>query len=89
MKSMHAHGLPVRVLDVLETDGSWLTTAGVTLMLAGVNLKSVEKALFRLRMRGLVDHRVVQMAGLCRQSAKPFDGSRIGGVETRSEWRTL
>jgi hypothetical protein len=86
---MHANGIPARVLDVLETDGSWLTTAGVTLMLSGANQKSVEKALFRLLTRGLVDHRVVQMAGLCRQSAKPFDGSRIGGVETRSEWKTL
>jgi hypothetical protein len=86
---MLANGLPVRVLDVLETDGSWLTTAGVTLMLPDAHQESVEKALFRLRRRGLVDHRVVQMAGLPRQSAKPFDGSRIGGVETRSEWKTL
>ena len=89
MKSMHAHGLPVRVLDVLETDGSWLTTAGVTLMLPNVNVKSVEKALFRLRLRGLVAHRVVLMAGLHRRTAKPLDGSGIGGVETRSEWKTL
>lgn len=83
----NARGLPARSLDLLETDGGWLTTAGVALEL-GAAYESADRALSRLRDRGLVESRVVELAGSFRyQQAqhKVTHGTRT--LDSRHEWR--
>lgn len=54
--TIHATGLPARVLEQLVLDGGWLTTDGVCLLVPG-NPRSVQRALHRLHRLGLVETR--------------------------------
>lgn len=50
------------ILDLLETDGGWLTAAGIALHL-GINEDSVESRMRHLRQRGKVRSRFVPLSG--------------------------
>lgn len=63
------------VLDILETDGGWLTSHGIAID-TGFTAKSVEHALFTQRKRGVVESRRVDLA--LRANGSP---------EFRTEWR--
>lgn len=51
---LHSGGIPDRVLDVLVTDGGWLTTQGVCLLFDEKDEETVRTALGRLKRRGFV-----------------------------------
>lgn len=51
------------ILDLLETDGGWLTTSGIAMRLE-VNERSLDRRLARLRENGLVRSRYVPLSGL-------------------------
>lgn len=72
--TIRPQGSLARVLDALETDGGWLTADGIAL-LAPYSADTIGRSLFRLRNRGLVESRQVELA---------FGGS---GWDTRLEWR--
>lgn len=74
--SMWPQGTPVRVMDVLETDGGWLTTPGLALYL-GVTTDTAFSALKRLRFSGYVQSRIVELA------YSPSGRKQ----ESRMEWR--
>lgn len=82
------NGLPARVLDVLETDGGWLTTEGVALQVVG-KLDTVRHALYRLQRLGLVESRQVELAKRGGgKTAQTYSGNGLSGyVDVRREWR--
>ena len=63
------------VLDLLELDGGWLTAEGLALDL-GFDPETVDRTLYRLRQKNLVQSRVVELAL-----------SSAGRLQSRSEWR--
>jgi len=83
-------GTPARLLDVLETDGGWLTIAGLA-MRVDAQERSVDRALWRLHAKGCVDYRVVEMAtghaGPRAPSKWSLHQPHTAWVERRSEWR--
>jgi predicted transcriptional regulator len=80
-------GTPVRILDVLETDGGWLTAEGIALML-NVSLGTVSRALWRLRSTGEVEHRTVPLAAKLGRPATTYSGNGCSSrLDQRSEWR--
>lgn len=89
MKGMHVNGIPARTLDVLETDGGWLTADGLSVAL-DAGLPAVERALWRLRQRALVEYRSVPLA-LMRPKSGDYSGNKRGAtkLDTRGEWRFL
>lgn len=84
---LRENGLPVRILDVLETDGGWLTTDGIALQLGWENTESVYRALRRLLLKGLVEERLVHLAGHLNPPTQTYSGSGVGIMDTRAEWR--
>lgn len=86
-KRLATNGIPVRLMDLLETDGGWLTLDYMAMKL-DEREESVEKALVRLRDRGLVEDRMFELALEC-----PPGGSFRGGMrrrpllDVRREWR--
>lgn len=69
---------PARILDALETDGGWLTADGIALLVP-YSGETISRNLFRLRKRGLVESRQVELA---------FKQLPTGsGWDTRLEWR--
>ena len=62
MPVLHPKKTPARILDLLETDGGWLTVEGMSLYL-GVTTETVQKALERLRNSGFVIMRELPLAG--------------------------
>lgn len=87
VKGLHSNGLPARILDVLETDGGWLTTDGVALELGWENTESVYRALSRLVVRGFAEHRQVQLAGYANPVPGTYSGNGVGLTDRRAEWR--
>jgi predicted transcriptional regulator len=81
-------GVSVRALDVLETDGGWLTTDGVVLLVGG-SRDTVRKALWRLAKAGLVESRQVQLAqrGGGREASSYSGNGSSGYLDVRTEWR--
>lgn len=73
---LSATGNPVRILDVLETDGGWSTTAYVA-MLIDASERTTDRALHRLRVRGLVESRVEEVT------------NHKNHIRRRVEWRTV
>ena len=63
------------LLDLLELDGGWLTSEGLALDL-GFDPQTVDRTLYRLRQKNLVESRVVELAL-----------SSGGRLQSRSEWR--
>lgn len=98
MKSMHSNGIPVRLLDLLETDGGWLTVDGIAVGL-DVKPESVSRALYRLRNTGLVESRRVELLASTAPSRRPagtpkWQNNSIRGEpghpgEHRVEWRLV
>lgn len=76
-------GHPARLLDHLETDGGWLTSESLALLI-GASKDSVDRALWRLKERGLIEKRSVGLA-----SARLDFGGRSAQLETRGEWRFI
>lgn len=89
---MNSRGYPARVLDALETDGGWLTVDGIQLVVGG-RTDTLRRALERLKHRGMVERRLVEMAHADPGTGDgPFRGRGQGSVNTidkRSEWRTV
>ena len=56
----HRNGVPMRLLDVLETDGVWANREYLANRL-DVSAYAVDRALYRLRRDGLVESRPVQL----------------------------
>jgi predicted transcriptional regulator len=80
-------GLPARILDVLETDGGWLTTEGVALQVGGRD-DSVQRALYRLHDRGLVESRRFRLAQVSGRPSRTYSGNGLGSwFDWRTEWR--
>ena len=78
MTGLLATGNPARVLDVLETDGGWLTPEGIQLCLPHEVLpNTLKRALWNLRTRGYIHQRTIQLG-------RPDVG---GFIESRSEWK--
>ena len=78
MSGLSTTGNPARVLDVLETDGGWLTCEGIQLCLQQQVLpNTLKRALWNLRQRGYIHQRTIQLA-------RPDVG---GFIESRSEWK--
>lgn len=92
--TLHTKGIPARMLDLLETDGGWLTVHGLAHELEA-NPESVERALWRLRLKGLVECRRIELLGsLPRRRPDGEAGFRVHdfgeaghGAEYRTEWR--
>lgn len=70
------------LLDLLRMDGGWLTAEGLALCFPRSNPEAIGRALYRLRHRGQVEMRIVELAGNGRQM-------RPGQIETRKEWRAV
>lgn len=70
---LHAAGLSVRILDLLETDGP-LRSRQISDVLQS-NMDATNRALYRLRQRGLVKSRLVLV-----------DGVGAVGVADVNEW---
>jgi hypothetical protein len=85
---LNRRGLPARLLDFLETDGGWLTTDGLAMAL-DEQRNSVDKALDRLKQRGLVENRLVPLATAVASRAKTRVGVGGLGFDSRTEWRFL
>lgn len=62
MPVLHPKKTPARILDLLETDGGWLTVEGMCVHL-GVTGETAQKALERLRNSGFVVMRELPLAG--------------------------
>lgn len=69
---------PSSVFDYLEADGGWLTVPGIALAV-GQGEETVRSQLRRLRKRGLVEWRCLELA----HSGHGF------GVDRRYEWRAV
>lgn len=83
---MGEKSIPSRILDLLETDGGWLTVAGIAMEL-NANEESVDRALYRLRQRGQVQHRDVELARSGRTNHTAYGSSTgSGSAEHRREW---
>ncbi len=54
---MRFGSIPFIVLDLLASDGGWLTTAGVVLMFPDEKDKTVNKVLTRMKGRGWLESR--------------------------------
>ena len=65
-----------RITDLLEIEGGWWTAAGISLRL-GLNEDSVLRSLVRMRNRGVVESRRVELSY--------GDGH---SWQARQEWRT-
>lgn len=87
-KQLHPHGIPVRLMDLLETDGGWLTLDYMAMKL-DEKVESVERALIRLRDRGLVETRVEELASRPsgRVSSVYASGQWNSSMDTKREWR--
>ena len=72
MKRTGTTGTPALVLDILATDGGWLTGEGVALLLPDVKPGTVATALWRLFKAGLVEQRSIE--------AEPFSRSEWRGL---------
>ena len=60
-----------RALDVLQTDGGWLTAQGIHLYLTDVRPQTLQRALWKLHHKGHIHHRIVDLTQR----------------ETRCEWK--
>ncbi len=54
---MRFGSIPYIVLDLLGSDGGWLTTAGVTLMVPDARVDTIRKALTRLKSQDCLESR--------------------------------
>jgi predicted ArsR family transcriptional regulator len=84
--TLHQNGIPARLVDVLETDGGWLTVDGLAHQL-DAKFESVRRALERLAARGIVEHRSVPLALMSPPAGSYRGGSGPRGLDIRSEWR--
>jgi hypothetical protein len=77
--------LSLQIIDVLETDGGWLTVDGIALVI-GKKPSSVKRTLYKLGE--VVERRTVLLAAHHRAVAVKY-GSSVGGDthDSRSEWR--
>lgn len=57
--SLHRGKTPERIVDLLETDGGWLTIQGIATDLR-TKTETVQRALFRLRRAGRVRARQIR-----------------------------
>jgi hypothetical protein len=69
--------LKPRIVDVLESDGGWLTVQGINLVLPDMVEESIIYCLRTLARDGTVERRQIGLAG----SVGPV------GYEIRNEWR--
>lgn len=87
-KRLLRDGIPARLMDLLETDGGWLTVDYLAMRL-DAKPESVESALTRLRDRGLVESRVEELAS--RESTRVptvyASGQWNAFTDSRREWR--
>ena len=73
--------LPDRILDILDSDGGWLTGEGVQLLMPDARPEAVLRALWRLTEQNRIRHRSVELA---------FNNNpNSTKLESRSEWRVL
>jgi hypothetical protein len=79
-------GGPARILDVLVTDGGWLTPDGIGMLLPDITPETIYTTLFRLRRRSLVVSRRVLLTTTESQWASIT--TRDGEV-FRTEWRAV
>ena len=73
---LNPSGTPFQVLDKLQIDGGWLTADQMAMELGG-RLETVNRALYRLRERGLVKARRIELTWAGRNMAE------------RVEWRAV
>jgi hypothetical protein len=85
-RRLNRNGNPALIFDVLETDGGWLTIEGIALALPSMKRVTLERALFRLRDRGLVVSR--RMLLTTTESRWASITTRDGEV-FRTEWRVF
>jgi hypothetical protein len=71
-----AESTPTRILDILETDGGWLHTDWIYDAFPQVPDKTISRALFRLRDKGLIESR-------------PTPGVTQGWRQPPNEWRAV
>jgi hypothetical protein len=69
-------GIPFRALDKLQIDGGWLTCDGLADEL-GVKWRTMQRALYRLHEKGMVETRRVPLTWT------------VGRVSERIEWRAV
>lgn len=87
-KRLHRNGIPIRLVDLLETDGGWLTLDYMAMKLDEKE-ESVERALIRLRDRGLVETRSFELASRPSGRVPSVYGSGEwnSAMDSRREWR--
>jgi hypothetical protein len=80
-------GIPVRILDILETDGMWMTAEALEAEICDrfgpVKLESIRRAIYRLVNDQLLEHRLVEFIDY---QATQKDATR-GAQATPSGWR--
>jgi hypothetical protein len=82
-RGLNPYGGPASVLDVLVTDGGWLTPDGIGLVLPSMSERHVKRTLQRLRDQGFVESRQVALRGWVGL----WSGKESTAV--RYEWRAV
>jgi DNA-binding MarR family transcriptional regulator len=85
-RGVHTNGLPIRILDVLETEGGWETPEAITERLKA-NRTAVDRALLRLEARGLIERRRVELAGSLVRQRNSYHKAVEALADYRTEWR--
>ena len=61
---LRAHSTPIRIIDILETDGQWMTAealeAEIRDRFGAVKLAAIRRAIYRLVDDEMLDHRLIE-----------------------------
>lgn len=89
MRRFNPNALPARIIDVLETEGGWVTLAELYERLPAPK-DSIRRACYRLKHRGVVESQIVEWGKrrTSKSSANGYMGNGGGNIpRILTEWR--